>query len=79
MFFPDGIPMRKGRRYFTKLLKKLKKAGKNNEYDCIIGLSGGIDSSYMLYNQRLGVKTLVVHVDVDELELAVANIEKLIN
>ena len=28
MFFPDGIPMRKGRRYFTKLLKKLKKLEK---------------------------------------------------
>ena len=52
----------------TKLLnivKKIKIDGKNNKYDCICGISGGRDSSYMLYyvKEVLGLRPLAVHYD----------------
>ena len=34
---------------FERLLKKIKKAGKNRRYDCVVGISGGVDSSYLAY------------------------------
>ena len=53
---------------------------KNKEYDCIIGLSGGIDSSYLTLKAKdWGPRPLVVHVDAGwNSELAVSNIEKII-
>ena len=44
---------------------KIKKKGKGNKYDCIIGLSGGTDSSYMLHYiiTELKLRPLVFHVD----------------
>ena len=62
------------------ILKKVKQKGVNNEYDCILGLSGGIDSSYLaLKCYDWGLKPLVVHVDAGwNSELAVYNIEKII-
>lgn len=46
-------------------LSKIKKAGKNKKYDCIIGLSGGRDSSYLLYLavRKWGLRPLAVHFD----------------
>ena len=57
----------------------MKKKNKN-EYDCIIGLSGGIDSSYVLYKAvKLGLTPLAVHLDNGwNSELAVDNINRLI-
>jgi len=47
-----------------KLIKKIKEDGKNKKYDCIIGISGGIDSSYTLYLAKsLGLRILAVHLD----------------
>ncbi len=43
---------------------KIKEAGKNNEYDCLIGISGGVDSSYVAYQcKKLGLRPLAVHLD----------------
>lgn len=60
---------------------KIKIAGKGNEYDCIIGVSGGIDSSYVVYlAKKLGLRGLLVHLDNGwNSELAVKNIENLVN
>ncbi|TXB67275.1 N-acetyl sugar amidotransferase [Vicingus serpentipes] len=45
-------------------LEKIKQDGKGNPYDCIIGVSGGIDSSYVLYKAvQLGLRPLAVHMD----------------
>jgi len=54
--------------------------GKNQEYDCIIGLSGGVDSSYLaLVMKDYGLRPLVVHVDAGwNSELAVHNIEQIV-
>lgn len=47
-----------------KLVKKIKKEGRGKEYDCVLGLSGGIDSSYTAYLlKKFGLRTLLVHMD----------------
>ena len=58
---------------------EIKKEGRNKEYDCILGLSGGIDSSYLLYlSQQAGLRVLAVHVDAGwNSEIAVHNIQAL--
>lgn len=58
----------------------IKSRGRGRKYDCIIGLSGGIDSSYVaLRVVELGLRPLAVHVDTGwNSELAVSNIEQLV-
>jgi N-acetyl sugar amidotransferase len=58
-------------------LRKIKEAGSDKTYDCILGLSGGVDSSYMAYlAKQWGLRPLVVHFDNGwDDELAVGNIE----
>lgn len=47
-----------------KLISEIKKNGRNKEYDCVVGVSGGIDSSYTLVKAvELGLKPLAVHMD----------------
>ena len=60
------------------LLKKIKK--NSNSYDCVIGLSGGVDSSFTLHKAiEIGIKPLVVHMDNGwNSELAQSNIENLV-
>lgn len=62
------------------LIKKIKNECKNEKYDCMLGLSGGIDSSYILMiGFKYGLRMLAVHVD-DGLDNPVAteNIKKLV-
>lgn len=61
--------------------EKIKKAGLGKDFDCIIGMSGGLDSSYTLYvaKEIMGLRPLVFHVDAGwNTDRAVGNIEKLI-
>lgn len=69
-----------GSKQFSKIVDKIKKDGVKNEYDCIIGLSGGVDSSYLaLALKDFGLRPLVVHVDAGwNSELAVSNIERVV-
>ena len=62
------------------IIEVIKARGKDQEYDCILGLSGGIDSSYLaLRAKEWGLRPLVVHVDAGwNSELSVANIEKIV-
>ncbi len=65
-----------------KIVEKIKKEGKNNEYDCILGMSGGVDSSYLLHYsiKVLGLRPLVFHVDGGwNSEVAVNNINVMID
>jgi N-acetyl sugar amidotransferase len=64
---------------FNQIIAKVKKDGKNKEYDCIIGLSGGVDSSYVSYLvKENGLRPLAIHLDNGwNNELAVANIENI--
>jgi N-acetyl sugar amidotransferase len=63
----------------TKLINKIKLDGKGREYDCILGISGGVDSAYLAYLARqYGLRVLAVHVDCGwNSEIAVSNIQKL--
>ena len=49
---------------FKALIAEMKEAGKGKEYDCVVGLSGGIDSSYVAYIcKQNGLRVLAVHMD----------------
>ena len=63
-----------------EFIDKIKAEGKNKKYDCIIGLSGGVDSSYLAYKVvELGLRPLAVHLDNGwNSELAVKNIENIV-
>lgn len=59
-----GTGDEKGEKEFLKIVDDIKKAGKGKQYDCIIGVSGGTDSSYMLYlAKKHGLRPLAVHYD----------------
>ena len=63
------------------VIQSVKLRGKGSAYDCIIGLSGGLDSSYLAMRavKDLGLRCLLFHVDAGwNSNLAVSNIEKLI-
>lgn len=62
------------------LVETIKRDGKGREYDCIVGVSGGIDSAYVLYKAiRSGLRPLAVHLDNGwNSELAVDNIANLV-
>jgi N-acetyl sugar amidotransferase len=64
-----------------KFVNKIKLEEKNKQYDCIIGLSGGADSSYLVYYAKvvLGLRPLVFTVDTGwNLNVAIENIERLV-
>ena len=73
-------PDEEGARLWAAKMDEIRAAGKGKEYDCIIGLSGGVDSSYLaLKLKEWQLRPLVVHVDGGwNSELATANIEALV-
>lgn len=75
------FPNTEGAKKLEIIYDKMKKDGLNNDYDCILGLSGGVDSSYLaLKLYEAGIRPLVVHVDGGwNSELAVKNIENIVN
>lgn len=64
-----------------QVVTKIKKAGRRKQYDCIVGVSGGVDSTYVLLKATdWGLRPLAVHFDSGwNSELAVANIERATN
>jgi len=71
-----------GKLKFSKIIDKIKKVGEKNEFDCILGLSGGVDSSYLLHLavKEFGLRPLVFHVEGGwNSELAVHNINVMID
>ena len=67
-----------GEKRLEQYLEKIKKAGKGKNYDCIVGVSGGRDSTYTLYMAvKLGLRPLAVHFDNGwNSDTAVKNIKK---
>jgi N-acetyl sugar amidotransferase len=65
---------------FDALVARMRQEGQGKDYDCVIGLSGGVDSSYVAHLLvRQGVRPLAVHLDNGwNSELAVKNIENLV-
>jgi N-acetyl sugar amidotransferase len=71
-----------GRRSLNEIVDRMKRAGAGRDYDCIIGMSGGIDSSYLTYiaTRTLSLRPLVFHVDGGwNSQEATNNIEKLVD
>jgi N-acetyl sugar amidotransferase len=66
---------------FKSVIESIKSAGKGKPYDCVLGVSGGLDSTYLsLLAKRNGLNPLLVHFDNGwNSELAVKNIEKIVN
>lgn len=78
---PNWHTDEKGRRELDAIVEKVKKKGEGKEFDCILGMSGGVDSSYLLHLAvtKLGLRPLVFHVDGGwNSELAVHNIQVMV-
>ncbi|GAB3459610.1 N-acetyl sugar amidotransferase [Massilia terrae] len=72
----------RGEAELAALAEKIAADGKGKDFDCIIGLSGGLDSSYAAYiaKEKMGLRPLLFHVDAGwNTDQAVGNIEKLVD
>jgi len=74
------FPNEEGGIKLEATFNQIKLEGEKQEYDCIMGLSGGVDSSYLaLVTNGYGLRPLVVHIDTGwNSELAVYNIEQIV-
>jgi N-acetyl sugar amidotransferase len=70
-----------GEKEFKRIISQIKEDGKGKEYDCILGVSGGVDSTYLAHiAAQQGLRVLCVHFDNGwNSELAVMNIENIVN
>ena len=73
------FPNEEGQRRLTAALERIKADGKGKPYDCIMGISGGLDSSYLAYlGYKWGLRILAFHVDDGfDTEISKDNIRKL--
>ncbi len=79
---PNWNTDRRGQVALDQIVRSIKRSGRDSDFDCIIGMSGGIDSSYLTYlaKAELGLRPLVFHVDAGwNSQEAVNNIERLVD
>ena len=79
---PNWHPDDQGAAILGRIVEKIKKEGIGRDHDCVIGISGGIDSSYLTYlaKEKLGLRPLLLHVDAGwNSQQAVNNIEVLVD
>ncbi|WP_423708676.1 N-acetyl sugar amidotransferase [Undibacterium sp. WLX3042] len=78
---PHWHPDATGEKELLGIVDKIKRDGKDREHDCLIGLSGGVDSSYVAHvAKKYGLRPLLFHVDAGwNSQEAVNNIEKLVD
>jgi N-acetyl sugar amidotransferase len=79
---PNWHPNEIGMQHFEKQVDEIKRNGRGRDNDCLIGVSGGVDSSYATYlaKERFGLRPLLLHVDAGwNSQQAVNNIEKLVD
>lgn len=76
----DRPTVEQGLAFIETLVAKLKAEGKGKDYDCLLGLSGGCDSSYLAFKAvELGLRPLTLHFDSGwNSELSAQNIEKVV-
>jgi NH3-dependent NAD+ synthetase len=69
------------KKKLDEIVGKIKKSGEGKQYDCVIGVSGGVDSTYTAWLvKQYGLRPLAVHLDNGwDSELAVKNIENILN
>ncbi|TMM58947.1 N-acetyl sugar amidotransferase [Maribacter algarum] len=85
-YFQDILPKwhtdERGDKALKEIVAKIKKEGRGKDFDCLMGMSGGIDSSFLLYamKEKYGLRPLVFHVDAGwNSQVAVNNIERLVD
>ena len=73
------FPNEEGRRKLEAVLSAIKEHGKGRKYDCMMGISGGLDSAYLaMLGSKWGLRTLAVHIDDGyDTETSKANIKNL--
>jgi len=79
---PNWHPDERGARELAPVIERIKQDGRGKEHDCLIGISGGVDSSYLTYlaKVKFGLRPLLFHVDAGwNSQQAVNNIEKLVD
>lgn len=79
---PNWHVFAEGDRQLSAMGNSIRGLGSANDFDCIIGLSGGLDSSYVAYvvKEKMGLRPLLFHVDAGwNTDQAVGNIEKLVD
>jgi N-acetyl sugar amidotransferase len=79
---PNWHTDERGEREIMAVVERMKRDGKGRDHDCLIGLSGGVDSSYVTYlaKEKFGLRPLLYHVDAGwNSQQAVNNIEKLVD
>lgn len=78
---PNWHPDERGLAEIAPVIDKIRKEGRGREHDCIIGISGGLDSSYVTYvaKEKFGLRPLMFHCDTGwNSDLGVSNILKMI-
>ena len=78
---PNWFPNEKGKAMFRDLILKIEASGKGKPFNCIMGMSGGLDSSYTLHLAvaEFGLRPLVFHVDGGwNTDIAVSNVQMLV-
>ena len=85
-FYKEILPKwhtdEKGDKNLKAIIEKIKEEGNGKDFDCLMGMSGGIDSSYLLnvMVEKYGLRPLVFHVDAGwNSQIAVNNIERLVD
>jgi N-acetyl sugar amidotransferase len=79
---PNWHPDERGAREMGAVAEKIRADGKGRDHDCIIGVSGGVDSSYvtLIAKEKMGLRPLVFHVDAGwNSQESVNNIEKIVD
>jgi N-acetyl sugar amidotransferase len=79
---PNWHPNEEGQKQLNRIFNKVKKKSLGKDYDCIMGMSGGLDSSYLLHQvvSVHGLRPLVFHVDAGwNSDIAVSNIQNIVD
>jgi N-acetyl sugar amidotransferase len=79
---PNWHPNEKGEKMLAPVIDKIKKDGKGRDHDCLIGISGGVDSSYVTYlaKEKYGLRPLIFHVDGGwNSEVSANNIQRIVD
>lgn len=76
----EYFPNEEGKKKLEALVAQMKEEGKGRKYDCIMGISGGLDSSYLAYiGYQYDLRTLAVHIDDGyDTEVSKSNVKKLV-
>lgn len=81
IYHPGTSELGAGNARLDRFVEKIKQEGKGKKYDCVMGLSGGLDSSYLAYlGHKWGLRVLAIHIDDGyDTEISKKNLENLVS